>query len=33
MDAKVKTKEIDISNDDRTKVAKIGDYWNQEQKT
>ena len=26
LDAKVKTKEVDISNDDRPKLAKIGDY-------
>ena len=31
MDAKVKTKEIDISNDNRTKMEKIGDYWSEEQ--
>ena len=30
MDVKVKTKEVDISNDDRTKMEKIGDYWNEE---
>ena len=28
LDAKVKTKGVDISNDDRPKIAKIGDYWN-----
>ena len=28
MDVKVKLKEADISNDDRPKIAKIGDYWN-----
>ena len=33
MDAKVKTKEIDISNDNRPKMAKIGDYWSEEQTT
>ena len=27
MDAKTKTNEVDISNDDRPKLAKIGDYW------
>ena len=27
MDAKVKTKEIDISNDNRPKMETIGDYW------
>ena len=33
LDAKVKTKEVDISNDDRPKLAKIGDYWNEQQTT
>ena len=33
LDAKVKTKEFDISNDDRPKMAKIGDYWSEEQTT
>ena len=33
MDAKVKTKEIDISNDNRPKMEKIGDYWSEEQTT
>ena len=27
MDAKVKTKEINISNDNRLKMSRIGDYW------
>ena len=27
LDAKIKTREVDISNDDRPKIAKIGDYW------
>ena len=27
LDAKVKIIEFDISNDDRPKIAKIGDYW------
>ena len=31
MDAKVKTKEIEISNDNRQKMARIGDYWSEEQ--
>ena len=31
MDAKVKTKEIDISNDNRPKMEKNGDYWSEEQ--
>ena len=31
MDAKVKMKEVDISNDERPKIEKIGDYWNEEQ--
>ena len=30
MDAKVKMKEVDISNDNRPKMARIGDYWNEE---
>ena len=33
LDAKFKTKESDISNDDRPKMEKIGDYWNEEQMT
>ena len=33
MDAKVKMKEINISNDDRPKMARIGDYWNEEETT
>ena len=33
MDAKVKTKEIDISNDNRPKMVRIGDYWSEEQTT
>ena len=33
LDAKVKTKEVDISNDHRPKIAKIGDYWNEHQTT
>ena len=33
LDAKVKTKEVNISNDDRPKLAKIGDYWNEQQTT
>ena len=31
LDAKVKTKEVDISNDDWPKLEKIGDYWNEQQ--
>ena len=31
--AKVKTKEFDISNDDRSKMEKSGDYWSEEQTT
>ena len=31
LDEKVKTKEVDISNDDRPKIAKIGDYWSEQQ--
>ena len=33
LDAKVKIKEVDISNDDRPKIAKIGDYWTEAQTT
>ena len=33
LDAKVKTREFDISNDDRSKIAKIGDYWSEAQTT
>ena len=33
LDAKVKTREFDISNDDRQNMAKIGDYWSEEQTT
>ena len=29
----MKTKEVDILNDDRPKIAKIGDYWNEHQTT
>ena len=31
LDAKVKTREFDISNDDRPKMEKIGDYWSEDQ--
>ena len=27
----IKYKEVDISNDDRPKIAKVGDYWLEEQ--
>lgn len=30
MDAKIKIKEVDISNDNRPKLVKIGDYWSEE---
>ena len=33
MDVKVKTKEINISNDNTPKMARIGDYWSEEQTT
>ena len=33
MDAKIKSKEVNISNGDRPKIAKISDYWNKEQTT
>ena len=29
LDSKVKIREFDISNDDRPKMAKIGDYWSE----
>ena len=31
MDVEFKTKEVDISNDDRPRLAKIRDYWTEEQ--
>ena len=33
MDAKFKLNEVDISNYDRPKIAKIGDNWNEQQTT
>ena len=30
MEADIKTKEMDMSNDDKPKLAKIGDYWIEE---
>ena len=30
---KIKTKEVDISNDNRPKMGRIGDYWREEQTT
>ena len=33
MEVKVKTKEVDISNDDWLKMARLGDYWDDEQTT
>ena len=27
MDVEISTKEVDIFNDDQSKLAKIGDYW------
>ena len=33
LDAKVKTRQFDISNDDWPKIAKIGDYWSEAQTT
>ena len=33
MDVKVKNKEVAISNDDRPKMARMGDYWNEEKTT
>ena len=31
MNAEIKTREVEISNDDRPKIAKIRDYWSEEQ--
>ena len=33
MDSKVKTKEFEISNHERPKMARIGDYWSEEKTT
>ena len=33
MEADIETKEIDISNDDKPKLVKIGDYWTEEKTT
>ena len=33
LDAKVKTREFDTSNDHRPKIEKIGDYWSEPQTT
>ena len=33
LDAKVKTREFDISNDDQPKMEKIRDYWSEKQTT
>ena len=33
MDTEVKMKEVDNYNDDRPKMERIGDYWNEEQTT
>ena len=33
LEAKIKTREVDISNDDRPKIAKNGDYWYEAQIT
>ena len=30
METKVKMKEVDISNDDRPKMERVGNYWNEE---
>ena len=32
MDAQIKIKEVNISNDDRLKMEKIADYWAGQQK-
>ena len=31
MGEKIKTKEVNISNDESPKIENIGDYWNEEQ--
>ena len=33
LDAKIKTREVDISNDNRPKIPKIGDYQSEAQTT
>jgi hypothetical protein len=33
MDVEIKKKEFDISNDDRPKMVRIGDYWSDKKKT
>ena len=33
LDAKIKTKEFDISNYEWPKIARIGDYWSEEKTT
>ena len=33
LDAKIKTREVNISNDYRPKIAKFGDYWSKAQTT
>jgi hypothetical protein len=33
MDAEIRLKEFDISNDDRPKMVRVGDYWSHKQKT
>ena len=33
LDAEIKYREVDISTDGRPKIAKIGDYWSEEQVT
>ena len=33
LDTKVKTKEVNISNDDQPKIEKIGVYWTEAQTT
>jgi hypothetical protein len=30
---KLKTKEFNISNDDRPKMARVGDYWTEKETT
>jgi hypothetical protein len=33
MDVEIKTKEFNISNDDRPKMARVGDYWTEKETT
>jgi hypothetical protein len=33
MNVEIKTKEFNISNDDRPKMARVGDYWSEKKTT